>query len=654
MKINTLKIISYGKFHNKTIELSGGLNVITGGNEAGKSTVLSFIRNMLYGFKSARVADIGGNDRKKYMPWGSEKIIGELIFTNEKGRTVRISRTAGKTAATDEFSAIDELTGDKYDYSPEEETGVTDAAFLNTLCIKQLKSAISGDESEITKRLANISLGAAENISCAEALKSLETEMKRYKPLRGGGGILAGLRERISALSSELAATERKREEAFELLKKIRMLRKNAEDIRKKLSELETLRAAASTAEEFKRLAECEKRCAAIRAEIAEYEKKSEKYTREISVMSAYAAEPSPEMFKSSADTETLHKMQKRSARKLICGSVICFGALTAALLTAIVFFKTPLAAVSVPAVLIADICVLMRLIRNKKRVSNELAEAKKQNAVVKSELNRYGVADIREYTEKRAKYAELSEKLHNALSAIKTLRERLAPLEEEIASSRIKTAGKKLTESDFETDDIEEEERSLRELLEETMREKYASEAYLSAEERNTRSSDLILAERSAAMAEFDRACEKYEALKLAKECVEETYSHIRSDFTPRINVRASEIFERITCGKYDKISVNQKLIPAVFSDGMKNIGYFSGGTVDQAYFAVRLALCDMLFSGRKPVFTDDAFLQYDAKRRDAALRELAERAERKEQIVIFAAEIPENLPNDAKIICL
>ena len=185
-------------------------------------------------------------------------------------------------------------------------------------------------------------------------------------------------------------------------------------------------------------------------------------------------------------------------------------------------------------------------------------------------------------------------------------------------------------------------------------MREKYASEAYLSAEERNTRSSDLILAERSAAMAEFDRACEKYEALKLAKECVEETYSHIRSDFTPRINVRASEIFERITCGKYDKISVNQKLIPAVFSDGMKNIGYFSGGTVDQAYFAVRLALCDMLFSGRKPVFTDDAFLQYDAKRRDAALRELEERAERKEQIVIFAAEIPENLPNDAKIICL
>ena len=128
MKINTLKIISYGKFHNKTIELSGGLNVITGGNEAGKSTVLSFIRNMLYGFKSARVADIGGNDRKKYMPWGSEKIIGELIFTNEKGRTVRISRTAGKTAATDEFSAVDELTGDKYDYSPEEETGVTDAA----------------------------------------------------------------------------------------------------------------------------------------------------------------------------------------------------------------------------------------------------------------------------------------------------------------------------------------------------------------------------------------------------------------------------------------------------------------------------------------------------------------------------------------------
>ena len=45
MKVNKIKINSYGKLKDKEINLKDGINVIYGKNEAGKSTLLRFILN---------------------------------------------------------------------------------------------------------------------------------------------------------------------------------------------------------------------------------------------------------------------------------------------------------------------------------------------------------------------------------------------------------------------------------------------------------------------------------------------------------------------------------------------------------------------------------------------------------------------------------
>ena len=49
MKINKIKINSYGKLKNKEINLENNLNIIYGQNESGKSTLLKFILNIFYG-----------------------------------------------------------------------------------------------------------------------------------------------------------------------------------------------------------------------------------------------------------------------------------------------------------------------------------------------------------------------------------------------------------------------------------------------------------------------------------------------------------------------------------------------------------------------------------------------------------------------------
>ena len=49
LKINKLKINSYGKLKEKEINLKDGINIIYGQNEAGKSTLINFIINSFYG-----------------------------------------------------------------------------------------------------------------------------------------------------------------------------------------------------------------------------------------------------------------------------------------------------------------------------------------------------------------------------------------------------------------------------------------------------------------------------------------------------------------------------------------------------------------------------------------------------------------------------
>ena len=54
MKIEKLEIRNFGKMQNRTLEFSDGIQLISGENESGKSTVHTFIRSMLFGMTRGR------------------------------------------------------------------------------------------------------------------------------------------------------------------------------------------------------------------------------------------------------------------------------------------------------------------------------------------------------------------------------------------------------------------------------------------------------------------------------------------------------------------------------------------------------------------------------------------------------------------------
>ena len=64
MVILQLDISEFGKLKNREISLRPGMNVITGDNESGKSTIGAYIRAMIYGFEE------GSTEYTRYLPYG--------------------------------------------------------------------------------------------------------------------------------------------------------------------------------------------------------------------------------------------------------------------------------------------------------------------------------------------------------------------------------------------------------------------------------------------------------------------------------------------------------------------------------------------------------------------------------------------------------
>ena len=80
MKILEINIERFGMLRERSIRFDGGLNVLSGENESGKSTVLSFIRYMLYGLPGTKSAHITDADR-----FGNDGAIGGTLTYQTDG-----------------------------------------------------------------------------------------------------------------------------------------------------------------------------------------------------------------------------------------------------------------------------------------------------------------------------------------------------------------------------------------------------------------------------------------------------------------------------------------------------------------------------------------------------------------------------------------
>lgn len=111
MIIKQLNIYGYGRWIDQQIDIQNPLQVIYGPNEAGKSTIIAFIKGILFGFPDKKHSPHG-----QYQPKGNAPYGGEMTFEVD-GHLYKIVRTGLKYNGTIKFYDLDqgtELTKDDY------------------------------------------------------------------------------------------------------------------------------------------------------------------------------------------------------------------------------------------------------------------------------------------------------------------------------------------------------------------------------------------------------------------------------------------------------------------------------------------------------------------------------------------------------------
>lgn len=92
MKILSLHIDGFGKLNDLDLSFEDGLNVLYGKNEAGKSTLHTFIRGMLFGIERQRGRASKNDTYSRFEPWSGTGAYQGWLRLESQGEIFRIER----------------------------------------------------------------------------------------------------------------------------------------------------------------------------------------------------------------------------------------------------------------------------------------------------------------------------------------------------------------------------------------------------------------------------------------------------------------------------------------------------------------------------------------------------------------------------------
>ena len=180
MIIRQAEIQKFGKLEKEQYRFSPQINIIYGPNESGKSTLMQFLKAMMYGLEKSRVRKTL-DTYKKYEPWDAPAYFaGSMIFeTGEqqfllernfyhKEKSARLVNIRDGEELSVEYGDLDMLLGN-----------VSAGAYENTFCIGQEQS-VPGRELGVLleDERSNLAQTGSSDFSLSKALQNLEQKRK--------------------------------------------------------------------------------------------------------------------------------------------------------------------------------------------------------------------------------------------------------------------------------------------------------------------------------------------------------------------------------------------------------------------------------------------------------------------------------------------
>ena len=579
MRLLELHIDGFGKFHDRTISFNDGINIIYGKNEAGKSTLHTFIRGMLFGIERGRGRAAKNDLYTKYEPWENSGTYEGWLRLEKDGTIYRIERRFRKENKS--LKIINETKGLEEEATPAFVSslldGLTETMYNNTISIGQLKSATEdGMVTELKNYIANMNTTGNISLNITKATAFLRNQKRSLE---------AGL---IPEASREFTSL---------------------------LAEIRNVEAEIAGPEYENQLAAYQNMRTQVKGLIdnTQTQKKDldEKLANGKKVLSDNGFTDRASVDAMSSDAErlyneynTLNGECNKKSRKVLSGLTAVLGIAGLGAAAVLGYFNLtaylPVCGAAAAAAVIFFIISLFIRQKDKKyhrmfnNTSSELgallARHLGDSAVSEDAMNAF-----------RARMGEFSKLCDMVAQSETEIRKFL----EDLSNLQTKQAG-------------------CSEMIEKQQRTQWELEKKL--EHLSNCKNKAKALKRT--LAENDRIHDEIVAIDLAQETMADLSSSIRDSFGLYLNKEASQYITGITGGIYDSMSIDEnlnvflntktKLVP------LENV---SSGTMDQVYLALRLAAAKLLQGSGSgfPLIFDDSFTQYDDERLKTALEWLA-----------------------------
>lgn len=213
MKIKKVQINGFGNIENKVLDFSDGINLIYGENEAGKSTLVNFIKSVFYGVNKNKAGN-EYSDYEKYKPWKDIDFSGKIEYELQ-GKTYTVFRDFNRNNCKIYDENGNDITNEfNKDKSRGSEVGLThfgvdEETFMNTLFVNQNSTSVElTSQKSIMQKLTNMLQSGQENISFEKIKAKLQkkildeigTERSHNKPINVVNREIAEKEQNISRL----------------------------------------------------------------------------------------------------------------------------------------------------------------------------------------------------------------------------------------------------------------------------------------------------------------------------------------------------------------------------------------------------------------------------------------------------------------------
>ena len=597
MRILDLHIDGFGKFHDLSVSFDKDLNVVYGKNEAGKSTLHTFIRCMLFGLERGRGRAARADLYSKYEPWQNKAVYGGRMRVEKDGVIYRLERNFQKDQKA--FVIVNETAGKEIEptkgFMDFLLGGLTETAYNNTISIGQLKCVTEGGMvTELRNYIANMNTTGNLSLNITKAtsyLKNRRKEFERQLTPEAARTYTALLTE-IKNIEKEISAPEY--ENQLQTYQDLRSQVKN--QLSEKQTERETL------------LQKIAKGRQALDG--AQFTDEASIHAYQENARNTYAH------YKEVADAASRRGRSVLPVIMLVLAVFCALGAgalgfLSSQTFDPVVFGTGALISVStgVAHYTVGLICALsaaavfffavgLIFFMKNHSLKQELSMTEKLlQEIFSRHLGDSSISGeaMTAFESRMEEFVRLSQVLERSEQSVQE------------QASEINALQAKETDCD---DAISRQQKAQWEL------EKRLD--HLAHCKDQTESLKQVLAEN-------DRIREEITAIDLALETMTKLSATIRDSFGLYLNKTASELISGITGGIYDSMSVDESL--NVFMNTRTRlvpVEQVSSGTMDQIYLALRLAAAKLIQpeGDYMPLIFDDNFVLYDEDRLHTALK--------------------------------